>query len=465
MTGTDSREGDSSSGDSGNPGLESSSKAELTRRFWRLSAFNILANLMIPLAGLVDTALLGHLSQIRYLAGVALGAILFDYLYWTFGFLRMSTTGLTAQAMGKDQNDDALVVMLHGAILALAIGTLLLLFRQFLAEVGFRALQGSSLVEAAGSAYFHARIWGAPATLLNFVFLGWFLGREQGGRVLMMSLVGNGANVALDVFFIVHLHLAAAGAGAATAISQYIMLATALFCAFPELRKHRLAPLAARALRQKHARAAFQLNGDILVRTLALVSVFAAFMNIASLLGTVLLAATAVVKQVVTLAAFFIDGIAFATESLAGIFDGAAKRLELRRLLRLSLVSSFLIGIGVALVFYLFPRPLFGLLTNHAEVLTRTTLLAPWLFAVLGAGSLAYALDGYFIGLVKGRILSQAMLASALLGFVPIAILAYRQRSVDLLWLALSVFMVARVLSLSVWVPSTLVPTAKRSHD
>jgi len=153
----------------------------LERRFWRLSAFNISANLMVPLAGLVDTALLGHLSQIRYLAGVALGAILFDYLFWTFGLLRMGTTGLTAQAVGRGHDEDAVVVMLHGAIMALAIGTILVLLRQALAQFGFWALQGSPPVEAAGIDYFHARIWGAPATLVNFVLLGWFLGREQGG--------------------------------------------------------------------------------------------------------------------------------------------------------------------------------------------------------------------------------------------------------------------------------------------
>ncbi len=428
----------------------------LGRRLWRLAAFNILANLMVPLAGLVDTALLGHLSEIRYLAGVALGAVLFDYLYWTFGFLRMGTTGLTAQAVGRDRSDDAVVVMLHGVLVAVAIGAALLILSRPLMKFGFWALQGSPDVEAAGSAYFRARIWGAPASLVNFVLLGWFLGREQGSRVLAMSLVGNGANVLLDYLFIVHWKLAAAGAGAATALSQYLMLAVAAGLALPQLRNLPLADLAGRAVRGRLLRAAITFNRDILVRTLALISVFAVFMNLASMLGAVLLAATAVVKQVVTLAAFFIDGIAFATESLAGIFDGAGDRHSLRRLLRMSLGWSLLIGLTVALAFHLFGGVLFGLLTNHAEVLEWTTRLSGWLFPVLGMGSLAYALDGYFIGLVRGRVLSRAMLVAATVGFLPFAALAWRRQDVHLLWLSLSVFMAARVLTLGLRVGSTL---------
>ncbi len=430
--------------------------SSLARRFWRLATFNILANLMVPLAGLVDTALLGHLSQIRYLAGVALGAVLFDYLYWSFGFLRMGTTGLTAQAVGAGKRNEAVVVMLHGAFIALAAGTALILLRGPLARLGFWALQGTRPVEAAGQAYFQARIWGAPATLLNFVLLGWFLGREQGRRVLAMSLVGNGANAILDYLFIVHWDLAATGAGLATTASQYLMLLVALGFAAPELRGVPLQKLAARAAQGGHLRAAMTFHREILVRTLALISVFAVFMNLASLLGTVLLAATAVVKQVVTLAAFFIDGIAFATESLAGIFDGAAQRNPLRRVLKMSLTSSLLLGIVVAAIFNLFGGSLFRLLTNHPEVVAWSRELAPWLFPVLAAGSAAYALDGYFIGLVRGKLLSRAMIAAAVLGFAPFAWIAGRKGSVHLLWLALSLFMVARVLSLAPSVPATL---------
>lgn len=444
-------------------GLPREGQLGLRRRFWRLSTFNIASNLTVPLAGLVDTALLGHLSEIRHLAGVALGAILFDYVYWSFGFLRMGTTGLTAQAVGRGDEEELRATAWRGIIIALAIATLILLFQNPIQELGFRFLQGSDAVESSGSAYFSARIWGAPATLLNFVFLGWFLGREQAGRALIMAVVGNGSNVILDYIFIFELGWSAAGAGAATALSQYLMLAVALAYAWPELHARELWSNARRILGGAKLRQSIQLNGDILVRTLALISVFAFFTNLASTMGTLTLAATAVVKQVVTLAAFFIDGFAFATESLAGILDGSGDRGELRRLLRTSLGWSFVTGLVFAGIFILVPE-IYGLLTDHAGVLRLIEQLNPWLIPVLGFGSLAYALDGYFIGLVRGKILSRAMLVAAVVGFAPVAYAAWRTQNIQLLWLALSLFMLARVITLSIFVPGTLQDLRAPSH-
>jgi len=339
--------------------------------------------------------------------------------------------------------------------MALALGLLILLLQRPLSLLGFWILQGDPGVKAAGRAYFSARIWGAPAVLLNFVLLGWFLGREQAGRVLIMSVVGNLSNVILDFYLIVHLHMAARGVGAATAVAQYLMLGCALIFAARDLSLRRVRRVIPLCLSMEGLRATFSLNNDILVRTLALISVFALFTNIASTMGAVLLAATAVVKQVVTLAAFFIDGYAFATESLAGILEGARERVQLRRLLIMSVSWSALTGVLFAATFAFAPR-LFRLLTDHADALRQIDILKMWLWPVLSVGSIAYALDGYFIGLVRGRILSLAMVFSALIGFAPLAFLAYRAQSIQLLWLALAAFMLARVISLAVCVPSTL---------
>ena len=435
-------------------GAGSDSKS-LSRRFWRLASLNILSNLMVPLAGLVDMALLGHLGQIRFLAGVALGAILFDYVYWTFGFLRMGTTGMTAQAVGRQEADEVAAVALRGMALALGLGVLILILQKPLGQFGFWVLQGDAKVKAAGLSYFAARIWGAPAALSNFVLLGWFLGREQAGRVLVMSIVGNLSNVILDFVFVAYLHMNAAGVGAASAIAQYLMLISALLFAFKDLPLHTIRRVFPLCLSLDGLRSTFSLNNDILVRTLALISVFAFFTNIASTMGAVVLAATAVVKQVVTLAAFFIDGYAFATESLAGIFEGGGDRPRLRRLLTMSVSWSAITGLLFALGFIFVPA-LFRVLTDHADLLVQVDALKNWLLPVLGVGSIAYALDGYFIGLVRGRILSVAMVLAALVGFAPFAWFAHHAQNIQLLWLALAAFMVARVLSLAIFVPSTL---------
>jgi MATE family multidrug resistance protein len=173
-------------------------------------------------------------------------------------------------------------------------------------------------------------------------------------------------------------------------------------------------------------------------------------------MGTIMLAENALLLQVLTLAIYFIDGLAFATESLAGIFIGKGTKEPLAPLLRLAGATSLILGLSIALVFVIVPNPLFGLLTNHSEVLDCLDIYVPWLVPVLGFGSIAFILDGYFLGLAEGSIIRNAALTASLLGFVPIAIAAWHFQSSHLLWLALSFFMVARVVTLAVQVPKTL---------
>jgi len=402
----------------------------------------------VPLVGLVDVALLGHLADVSALGGVALGLVVFDYVYWSFGFLRMGTTGLVAQALGRHASDEARVVALRGIVLALMGGAAILLLRDFLGDLAFFLLGGDVSVEAAGRDYYDARVWAAPATLCNFVFLGWLLGAERAKAALVLAALGHGTNIVLDVWFIAGLGWAAKGAGAATALSQVAMLAAGLW-----LLRAELAPSAVRASLPRlrdvgEMRTLLALNRDILVRTVTLVSVFAVFTNLASILGTVILAAVAVLRQVVMLAAFFVDGYAFATETLAGYFRGASAPDRLRHVLRISVIASVLTSALFAIPFVAFPAYCFTLLTDHTEVIALAAAMRWWLVPVLVIGGIAYALDGYFLGLSAGSTLRRAMFWSALLGFVPIAVFAYFQASVSLLWLAMTTFMIARVVTL-----------------
>ncbi|MGL5835699.1 MAG: guanitoxin biosynthesis MATE family efflux transporter GntT [Waterburya sp.] len=430
------------------------------KRFWRLAIVNIISNLMVPFASLVDVAFLGHLAEIRHLAGVAIATVLFNYIYWTFGFLRMGTTGLTAQARGRgDTQVEILILLRHGAI-ALVIGTMILALQQPLREIGFTLLQADPEVLQAGRAYYNALIWGAPATLLNFVLFGWLLGREQGKEVLLISVVNSGANIVLDYLFVVRWGYSSAGAGAATALGQGITLIMGLILVYRELRgggisgQEKRSPMKLSRRLSKEIwelsalKAAFDLNKDILLRTLALVSTFALFTNLSATMGTTTLAGNTLLLQVVTLAAYFIDGVAFATESIAGNLHGQGKKAQLLPLLKLAGTASLLAGLGFAAVFRLFPLPLFGLLTSHPEVIQQINSYLWWLFPVLGFGSIAYMLDGYFLGLTAGKILRQSTLMAAIIGFVPMAIAAWYWQTNHLLWLALALFMATRSITL-----------------
>ncbi len=425
-------------------------------QFLRLTLINILANLMVPLSGLLDMAFLGHLAEIHHLAGVSLAMVLFNYLYWSFGFLRMGTTGMTAQTMGRGDPEAALLIGLRNGLLALLVGLVILGLQDPLRGLGFAILSATPEVKMAGTAFYNALIWGAPATLVNFVIVGWFLGRSQSAHVLVLTAVSSGANVLFDYGFIVQWGWASRGAGLATTASQYLMLLVAIVLLSLEVQPHQIRAVAGKLWDPSALRATFSLNGEILIRTFALVSTLALFTTLGARLGTVVLTVNAMLMQAVTLAAYFIDGLAFATESLAGLFRGQGTSKSLIQLVQVAGCGSLLLGLLFAIAFIGQPDALFKLLTDHVEVLDNLHQYVIWLLPVLGFGSIAYMLDGYFLGLTEGRILRQAMLQAVVIGFVPGAIAAWYVRSNHGLWCALASFMAARAIALSVQVPKTL---------
>jgi multidrug resistance protein, MATE family len=436
--------------------LTTTEQSDFLPRFFRLAIVNVLSNLMVPLAGLISIAFLGHLMEIRHLAGVTMSTILFNYIYRTMGFLRMGTTGTTAQAVGRDDREAVLLTGLRNGVLALGLGVIILVLQYPLQELGFTLLNAAPEVKLSGQAYYATRIWGAPATLLNFVVIGWFLGREQSGKVLVLSIVGNGVNILLDYLFIVRYGWESAGAGMATAVSQYLMLLVGMIFVCRDVQLKEVRAIAKQVLNLSELKACLVLNGDIFIRTFAFLSTFSIFTNLSSAMGTIMLAENTLLLQVVTLAAYFIDGLAFATESLVGIYRGKDANHQLAFLIRIAGGTSLFLGLTLALVFVIFPGPLFSVLTNHSEVLDRINIYVPWLLPVLGFGSIAFILDGYFLGLAEGPTIRSAALAATLLGFIPIAIIAWQLNSSHLLWLAMSLFMAARVVTLSVQVPRTL---------
>lgn len=429
---------------------------DFSRSFLRLAIVNVLSNLMVPLAGLIDVAFLGHLSEIRHLAGVALTTVLFNYIYWTFGFLRMGTTGMTAQAVGRNDQEAVILTGCRNALLGLGFGLAIWVLQSPLRELGFALLQATPEVKASGLDYYNAMIWGAPATLINFVLNGWFLGRRQGSNVLLLSAIANSTDVGLNYLFIVRWGWGSAGAGWSTVLSQYFMLCVGLGLVIREIPLQQFAVLFPKLFDPVALKATFSLSSDITIRTFVLVSTFALFTNLSSALGTTVLAANSLMLQIVTLSAHFIDGVAFATESYAGIFWGQGAKQELRSLIWLSGWISLVLGLIFALTFILFPQPLFSLLTSHNDIVEQVVQYVVWLLPVLGIGSLAFMLDGYFLGLTAGRILRNSSLMAAVVGCGAMAIAFWQSQNPHGLWFALSLFMCARVVTLGLHLPKTL---------
>lgn len=424
-------------------------------RFYRLASISVLANMMVPLAGLVDIAFLGHLTDIRHLAGVILATILFDYLYRVLKFMRSSTNAITAQAVGK--NDDKAVVLagLRSGLIALLVGLIIVLLQYPLQKIGFFILSGSSDIESAGVDYFYARIWGAPAVLLNFVLFGWFLGREMNWVMLLMSIVGNGSNVLLDYLMISKWGWASVGAGLATALSQYLALIVGLIWMFFTI-PWQAVPAAIQELFDWVAlKETFALKGNILIRFLVLISVYSIFTNLSATMGTTVLAQNGLLLQIALLSQFTIQGVGVTMQTLTANFKSKGNTQQIIPLLIVSLVTSVVIALGFAGTSIFFPDQVFGLLTNHTEVNQEINQYTIWLLPILVITAITFMLEGYFIGLKEGATLRNTVLLSFVVGFIPLLIAAWYFHNNHLLWSTLLSYMTSNMILLGISVPGT----------
>ncbi|MEL6325554.1 MAG: guanitoxin biosynthesis MATE family efflux transporter GntT [Cyanobacteria bacterium J06626_23] len=411
-------------------------------RFYRLASVSVLSNMMVPLAGLFDAAFLGHLEDINQLAGVILGGILFDYIYRILKFLRNSTNALTAHAVGEDDDQAVLVAVLRCGLIAGAIALTILLLQYPIHKLGFALLSGSADIESSGLAYFNARIWGAPAVLLNFVLIGWFLGREKNGVVFAMSIVGNGTNVLFDYLMITRWGWESAGAGIATALSQYLALAVALVAMAISTNWALLKPAWTQVVADREGlTSAVVLKGNILIRFLALISAYAIFTNLSASFGTEQLAENGLLLQIALLSQFTVQGVGMTSQTLIGNFKGQGKPDQILAVLQVALVTGIAIAMAFAVSTVLFPDTVFQLLTSHSEVSLAMRQYTGWLIPLLGLTAAAFMLESYFIGIKDGATLRNGALMGFLVGFVPLVVLAVAQQSVTMLWMALTGYM------------------------
>ncbi|MEA5572392.1 guanitoxin biosynthesis MATE family efflux transporter GntT [Calothrix sp. UHCC 0171] len=426
-------------------------------RFYRLASVSVLSNMMVPLAGLVDIAFLGHLADIRHLAGVILATILFDYLYRVLKFLRASTNAITAQAVGLDDSQAVLLAGLRSGLIALGIGLMILLLQYPLQKIGFMILSGSPEIEASGVDYFYARIWAAPAVLLNFVLIGWFLGREMNAVVLLMSLIGNGSNVGLDYLMIVKFGWESMGAGLATAISQYLALVVGLIWVCWSI-DWRVLPSAVKELFDWAAlKDTVVLKSNILIRFIVLITTYAIFTNLSAAMGTNVLAENGLLLQIALFSQFTIQGVGLTTQTLTGNFKVKGSKEQFLPLLVISILTSLVIAIAIAFITIFYPDFVFGLLTNHPEINQSITRYTIWLLPLLGLTAIAFMLEGYFIGLKEAVTLRNAVLVAFTCGFIPFAVTASYLHNNHFLWMGLVGYMVMIILGLGIYLPSTLV--------
>ncbi|KAA0009801.1 MATE family efflux transporter [Billgrantia pellis] len=368
------------------------------RRIWTLAWPIILSNITVPLLGLVDTAVVGHLPDARYLAAVTLGATLFGFLYWGFGFLRMGTTGLTSQAAGREDDSEVRNLLGQSLLLAAGIGTLLILFSKPLIAFGLWLLDGSATATQLAAEYAQIRILSAPAVLANYAILGWFLGQQNSRVTLALLVLTNGVNIVLDLLFVVGLGMTSNGVAWATVIADYTALAFGAWRV-----AHQLRLLQGRFLRQRLLGLAaygelLQVNANLFVRTLGLLFAMAFFTSRGAAQGDTVLAANAVLLQFIMLTSYGLDGFAHAAEAIAGRAVGRRRWDEFGVAVRTAAEFSLLTAGAAALAFALGGNHLIALLTGLPEVRATAGHYLPWMVAMPLIAVWSYLLDGVFIG-------------------------------------------------------------------
>ncbi|MFM9817853.1 UNVERIFIED_CONTAM: MATE family efflux transporter [Spiribacter pallidus] len=407
----------------------------------------ILSNITVPLLGLVDTAVVGHLPDSRYLGGVTLGATLFSFLYWGFGFLRMGTTGLTAQAHGRDEVDAMLRLLGQGLMLALVIGLALVALHPPVIALGLSLLDGSAAVTAQAELYARWRIFSAPAVLANYVLIGWFLGRGNSRVTLLLMVINNSINIVLDLLFVVGLGMTVDGVALASVMADYCTLVVGIALAMGVWRRWSWRPVAGVFRDLGGYRRLLSVNLALFIRTLCLLFAFAFFHAQGADMGDTTLAANAVLLQFVLLASYALDGFAHATESLVGQRIGANDEAGFRAVVWAASQWSLLAAGLASVSFWLAGDALVAVLTDLPAVRTMAGVYLPWVIAMPLLAAASYLLDGIFIGATRTRAMRDTMVLAVLGFYLPVWWLTQPLGNHGL-WLAFVAFTLARSLLL-----------------
>ncbi len=413
------------------------------RQVWQLALPMIIANISTPLLGLIDTAVMGHLDSANYLAAVTVAGLIFNFLFWGFGFLRMGTSGLSAQAFGANDSLALKAILIRAIVLALSISLLILLCQQAIATFSFYLINSHEIIEALAQQYFFIRIWSAPATLCQYVILGWFLGRQNTRSPLFIVIMTNVCNICLDLLFVVHYGLATEGVALASVLAEYTGLVVGVIMVCKSIPRSTHSLSWAYVFQVEKIKAMLYMNSHLFIRTLCLIFTFSFFTVQGAKLGSTILAANAILMNFQTFMAYALDGFAHAAEALIGRALGAKNKVLFQQSLRTAGLWSVLFAFLFTLLFSYAGKDIISALTHLSTVRMSANEYLPWLIALPLLSVISFLLDGVFIGATLSRQMRDCILFSLLLVFLP----AWHYTQ-DLynhgLWLSLCLFMLAR---------------------
>ena len=426
------------------------------RDILRLAIPSILANITIPLVGIVDTAIVGHLSDAAAIGGIAIGTMLFDLLYWNFGFLRVGTSGLTAQAFGSSQLSEfsgqtppeCRKILTQSLTIALLAAFAIWAIQWLFVTAVLAIVPCSAEVASVARDYFFVRIWAAPATLMLFTFKGWFIGMQDTKSPMAVDILVNVVNMAASYYLAVYTPLGVVGVAHGTLIAQYsgLMLAIGILCIKYGIIHIGLKEIIA-AMQWPEIRRMMALNGNIFIRSLCFMVVYVGYTSLASQYGDTELAVSSIMMKLFMFFSFFVDGFAYAGEALVGKAIGEQKRVG--GVVRLLFNWSIGVGLLFTVLYAVFGSAMIGTMTTDTQVLSVAPRYIGWLIAMPIISTLAFMWDGVYVGATEGVHIRNSMIWAA--GAFVLSYVAFRGLwGIQALYIAYFAHLIARVVYLTV---------------
>ena len=386
----------------------------INRDILKLALPSILANITVPLVGMVDIAVAGHLdtSAAVMIGGIAIGSMLFDLLYWNFGFLRVGTGGLAAQAYGRGDRKECARILTRALGIAVACALVLIAIQWVFVKAAFLVVDCTPEVRELASQYFFIRIWAAPATLSLMAFKGWFIGMQDSVSPMTTDLVVNGMNILMSI--VLAMVMGFSGIAAGTVVAQYSGLLTASVLLLVKYRRTTLSHLDSSELKSvfkgSETRRFFVMNADLYVRSLCFIAIYIGFTVISARYGDTLLAVSSIIMKLLMIFSYFTDGFAYAGEALTGKYIGAKDRMMVRQTVKWTFVWSMAIALMFMAIYQFAGVPMLKMMTSDHIVVAASREYLPWLLLMPVMGCAAFTWDGIYIGATASRAIRNSML-------------------------------------------------------
>lgn len=415
----------------------------MNREILKISIPSIVTNITVPLLGMVDVAIVGHIGDAGYIAAIALATMVFNLIYWNFGFLRMGTSGLTAQAFGAQDKEEYLNVLVRGIVIALSVAVILLLLQYPIAQLCKRLIDSSPRTIDLMLTYFYIRIWAAPATISLYVLKGWFLGMQNAASPMWVATVLNLVNIVFSLLFVYAFDAGIAGVAWGSVLAQYSGLLLAIII-WVRRYGHFWHDIRWRAaLQWRKMIRFFQVNADIFLRSLCMIAVFTFIPYISSSMGDEILAANTLLMQLFTLTSYVMDGFAYAGESLVGKYVGAKDRFKLRLTIRYLMCWGVALAVAFTLLFVFGGEMLLRILAKDEAVIGTAMIYMFWTYLLPFTGFAAFIYDGIYIGATATAAMRNVMFVATAIFFIIYYALAAHWGN-HALWFAFIVFLIFR---------------------